>query len=89
MKIQEKLLMAWRVFTLFFLFLGLGAITGGYSDHAGWTIALSLLFSLLSLWGAMRKKANLGWATVYGLTWGLLAVLYYAVLPVVKDNKRL
>ena len=84
-----KLIIAWRVITLFLLSIGLGAVASGYSAHPGWTIGFALLLSALSAGLAMMKKANVGWATVYGLTWGLFSVLYYLVLPKQDEEKSL
>ena len=86
MTTQTKLVIAWRVFTLFFLAIWLIAVASGYSAHPGWTIGFTLILSALSAGLAMWKKADVGWATVYGLTWGIFSVLYYLVLPQPKGK---
>ena len=88
MTTQTKLIIGWRVITLSWLTIALMMLFGGYL-MAGWTIALSLFFGILSMWIAERRKADYKWGFIYGLTWGMFAVLYYFVLPIPKEKNQL
>ena len=88
MKIQEKLLIAWKVFTLSLLFF-IVLVTIYYPLKMIYSIIFSILSGIISVWIAKYKGVDVRWAGLYGFMYGIFSIFYYAVLPAVKDNKRL
>jgi len=69
----------WKAITIFLLFVGLLV---ALSDSSGmFLVFIALIFGLSTGAIANFKGKEWGWPAVYGFTYGLLALLYYAVSP--------
>lgn len=81
MKLQTKLVIAWRVFTLFLLTLALVGIFESDGLSILLTLGIMTTTGLISLWIAKYRNADTRWAFIYGMAWGIFSIFYYAVLP--------